>query len=81
MPETTQLRLGSLFSGALVGGLDLAIEDVFGAELRWVSDIIARDKHGRQIGDAPRILAHRDYLELSLRTRLSQPSLTAEVGS
>lgn len=51
------LRLGSLFSGA--GGLDLAIEDVFGAELRWVSDIIARDKHGRQIGDAPRILAHR----------------------
>lgn len=59
MPETTQLRLGSLFSGALAGGLDLAIEDVFGAELRWVSDIIARDKHGRQIGDAPRILAHR----------------------
>ena len=24
---------------------------------------------------------NRDYLELSLRTRLSQPSLTAEVGS
>jgi len=42
------LRLGSLFSG--FGGLDLAIESVFGARTVWVSDI---DK------GACKVLAHR----------------------
>ena len=42
------MRHGSLFSG--YGGLDLAIEDVFGARTAWVSDVDP---------GANRILAHR----------------------
>ena len=34
---TTQLRVGSLFSG--YGGLDLAVEEVFGARKIWFSEI------------------------------------------
>ena len=51
------LTIGSLFSG--YGGLDRAVEEVFSARTVWVSDIEARDKHGRKVGDAPRILAYR----------------------
>ena len=51
------LTLGSLFTGW--GGLDMAVEDVFGARTIWVSDIEQHDKKGSRIGNAPLILAHR----------------------
>lgn len=51
------LTHGSLFTG--YGGLDQAVEAVFGAETVWVSDIEQYDKKGHKIGNAPLILAHR----------------------
>ena len=42
------MRIGSLFSG--YGGLDMAVEQVFGATTAWVSDV---DK------GACKILTHR----------------------
>ncbi|MGC4151521.1 MAG: DNA cytosine methyltransferase [Propionicimonas sp.] len=55
------LRLGSLFSG--YGGLDLAIERVFGARTVWVSDIdpgpckvlAHRFPHARNLGDITKV--------------------------
>ena len=51
------LTLGSLFTGW--GGLDMAVEEVFGARTIWVSDIEQFDNKGHKIGNAPLILAHR----------------------
>ena len=55
------LRIGSLFSGA--GWLDLAIEEVFGGETVWVSDIdpgackvlAYRFPHARNLGDITKV--------------------------
>lgn len=48
MPET--LRIGSLFSGARAGGLDLAVEAVFGGRTVW---------HCEQDAAASKVLAYR----------------------
>lgn len=37
MPET--LRIGSLFSGARAGGLDMAVTEVFGGRVVWHSEV------------------------------------------
>ena len=65
------MRIGSLFSGA--GGLDMAVEAVFGGQVVWQSEI---DKA------ASKVLAHRwpDVPNLGDITQIDWDALRSEGG-